>query len=759
MSTIFEKNEFSSNSMSIIEITGWYKRVSYLLDHGRMLDAFDKIASVLDKGSFSAYKGQLDELRYTYSNMLNYTVMGIEDPQRTEIYNNLILNSYELADLLKLELLNQPDLRLTAIKHDLEKQMQLNNEDLAGNLLGLSFDYELNEMLKSTALYDDESDSESAIRHRKAIQRAFNFLWLSNRLTEDDVKVVSKIFESNSFPWYEKSVIISAITLGLVRTFDYRRMELLVQLYSNNDLQISIRALVGIQLGFTLYDKRIALMPKLSAFLQLLKDESSFEQDTLSILTQFIRAKDTERITQKFREEIVPEIIRFNEDLNERLNLDKLLQAEDEIDKNPDWEKYFDNQPELVNKLENLSNMQMEGNDVFLSAFSQLKNFGFFSDVHHWFMPFYRDHYAIVAALHNENEHIRGVFLKGVEKSPYMCNSDKFSFVLNLGAMPDGQKEIMAKMLSAEAEQFEELINEELSDPDLRKRRIAIQYIQDLYRFFKLNSIRSETGDIFSLQLDVYNTGSLSGLISSSGFYKSIAGFCFDNDHFSEAGIVYRKLMEMGENYAELYEKAGYCLQKQGDYEGALAMYRKADLFDTNRKWLLGKIAQCYHNTSRQQEALEVYLELSALEPSNLRYLAAVGTCYLNLGNSADALEYFYRIDFIDPGTPNSMRPVAWCLFTLGRLEEAEGYYKQLLEMEPNAFDCMNAGHVAFCLGDKKKATSYYVESIRKRNGDQKAFLRAFVEDRKFLIQNNVNQADIPLLLDYIRIMYMKVAD
>lgn len=744
--------------MSINEINVWYKRISYLLDHGRILDAFDKISSVLEKGSFSSFKGQLDELRYTYTNMLNYTVMGIDDPQRTEIYNSLVLNSYELADLLRLELANLPEFRVTAIKHDLEKQMQLNNEDLAGNLLGLSFDYELDEMLRSTALYEDESDSESAVRHRKAIQRAFNFLWLSNRLTEDDVKVVTKIFESNSFPWYEKSVIISAITLGLVRTFDYRRMELLVRLYSNDDPQISVRALVGIQLGFTLFDKRIVLLPKLSPILQLLKDESSFEQDTLSILTQFIRAKDTERITRKFRDEVVPDILRFNEELNEKLNLDRLLQPDDEIDKNPDWEKYFDNQPELVNKLEDLSNMQMEGNDVFLSAFSQLKNFGFFSEVHHWFMPFYRDHYAIVAALLNEKEKIRGVFLKGIEKSPYMCNSDKFSFVLNLGLMPDGQKEMMAQMLSAEADQFEDLINEELSDPDLRKRRIAIQYIQDLYRFFKLSSIRSETGDIFSLPLDVYNTGVLSGLISSSGFYKSIAGFCFDHDHFSEASIVYSKLMDIGENYAELYEKAGYCLQKQADYNGALAMYRKADLFDTNRKWLLGKIAQCYLMSSRQQEALEVYLELSGLEPSNLKYLAAVGTCYLNLGYSADALEYFYRIDFKDPGTANSMRPVAWCLFTLGRLEEAEDYYMQLLQMDPNAFDCMNAGHVAFCRGDKKKATSYYIDSIKKRNGDQKAFLRAFIEDRKFLIQNNVNPDDIPLLLDYIRIMYMKDA-
>ncbi|MFH1120517.1 MAG: tetratricopeptide repeat protein [Bacteroidota bacterium] len=740
--------------MNIQEIVEWYKRINYLLDKGRVLDAFDKIASAMPKGSYSIINEQLDELRFTYTNLLKYKVQGIEDPQSKEIYNSLIINTYELADQLKLELINQPGYRIASIKHDLEKQMQLNNEDLAGNLLGLSFDYELNEMLRSTALYEDESESESAAKHRKAIQRAFNFLWLNNRFSEDDTKVVGQIFESNSFPWYEKSLLVSSLTLGLVRTFDLRRIELLIKLYAHSNPQVSIRALVGILIAFCLYDKRISLVPKFSVILQLLKDDESFELDVLTIIKQIMRAKDTDRITRKFRDEIVPEIIRFNEDLSEKLNLEKLLQSDEEADKNPDWEKYFDNQPDLVRKLEDLTNMQMEGNDVFLGAFSMLKNFGFFNDIHHWFMPFYREHFAIVAALRNENENTREIFLKGIENSPYMCNSDKFSFILNLSIMPEGQKEMMAQMLSGEAEQFEELINEELADPALRKKRIAIQYIQDLYRFFKLNSIKTETGDVFSYPLEVYNTRTLTGLVVSPIFYKSIAAFCFDLDHFNEAYNIYQKLMDMGENYAELYEKSGYCLQQEGLYDNAIAMYQKADLFDTNRKWLLGKMAHCYLKSLQRKEAFDIYLELSRMEPDNIKYLAAAGTCCLNMGDTAKALEYFYRIDFIEPGTAKSMRPVAWCLFTLGRLDEADNYYNQLLGMEPNAFDYMNAGHVSFCQGNRQKATDYYVQSIFKRSGDQRTFLKAFIEDRKFLMQNGVNENDIPLMLDFVRIRY-----
>ncbi|NTW23170.1 MAG: tetratricopeptide repeat protein [Lentimicrobium sp.] len=740
--------------MNIIEIEDWYKRINKLLGQNRMLDAFDKIATAFPINNYNEFTTQLEELRFTYSNMLNYTVQGVDDPLRNNIYKNLILSTYDLADRVKLDLLNQPALRLASMKNDLEKQMRLSREELADNLLDLSFDYELNEMLSSTALYEDESESESAIRHRKAIQRAFNFLWLNTKLSEDDLQVVGQIFESNSFPWYEKALLVSAVTLGLIRTYDSRRIELLVKLYAHDNPQISVRALVGILVSFSFYDKRLMLSSHMSDILLVLNDDQSFESDTFAVISQIIRSKDTDKIARKFREEIVPDIIKFNEDLSQKLNLENLLESSDEVDKNPDWANYFDDQPGLVRKLEDLTNMQMEGADVFLSAFAMLKNFPFFSEIHHWFMPFYRQHYAVAGSLRSEKESFRDTVLKGVENSPYMCNSDKFSFILNLKHMPERQKEIMAQMFTSEVEQFEELMSEELTDPALKKKRIVIQYIQDLYRFFKLNSVRTETGDIFQLPLDVHNTSVIGALISSPVFYRNIAGFYFDNNHFQEANRIYLQLLEKGENYAELYEKSGYCQQQTGNYAEAIAMYQKADLFDTNRKWLLGKMAQCYHKLMQPAKALEVYLELSQLEPDNMKVHASVGTCYLSLGDYSNALEYFYRIEFNEQGTARSMRPVAWCLFTLNRLMEAENYYTQLLEMEPNAFDFMNAGHVAFCLRNRQAAAVYYVQSILKRNGDLNSFLKAFIADKKFLLQNGVNSEDISLMLDFVRIRY-----
>ena len=97
------------------------------------------------------------------------------------------------------------------------------------------------------------------------------------------------------------------------------------------------------------------------------------------------------------------------------------------------------------------------------------------------------------------------------------------------------------------------------------------------------------------------------------------------------------------------------------------------------------------------------------------------------------------------------MRPVAWCLFLLKRNTEANTYYNQLLSLEPNTSDFLNAGHVAFSLGQKEKAIDHYLNSIRTRQDDIKSFVKSFNKDRKHLISNEIEPIEIALMLDYLR--------
>ncbi|MGE5382611.1 MAG: tetratricopeptide repeat protein [Omnitrophica WOR_2 bacterium] len=733
--------------MTIYDIDQWYNKVAELLRQQRVFEAIE----MLDKQTSERFQPGIDEIKYTYNNILIYTGKGIKDPMSQQILSKVIVSIYEMSDLIKLHLLTGSGSKLSALKADIDRQSMRENEDLTENLMGLSFDNELHDILRSASLFNDESESETAKNHRNAISRAFFNLWLTNKFSENDEQVVLNIFNSSSIPWFEKSMMVSALTLGTIRTFDERRISILIDLFKQNDTQISQRALFGILLSIFLYDKRIQFYQSLSLKLKQIADDSNFKDDALNMIIQINRSKDTEKVTRKFQTEILPDVIKFNEDLAEKLDLENLLQSGEPLDKNPDWEKYFDSQPGLVRKLEELTNMQMEGVDVFLSAFATLKSFPFFNELPNWFIPFYPENYAVQEALEQESDSFKTTFVKGLDMSMYMCNSDKFSFVFNIRYMPDQQKNMMIQMFESEGEQLAELKNEELSDPILGRKRIVIQYIQDMYRFFKLHPLRNEIGDIFNRRYEIQDSTVLTGLLVEPDFYKIIANFYFDNDHYEEALKLFTFLIEKGENYAELYEKSGYCKQKLGLYNDAIMLYQRADLFDTNHNWVMRKIAQCYLLLGDNEAALECYLELNKLEPENQRINASIGTSYLDVNKPEQALEYFYRIEFANPGSSSAMRPVAWCLFLLHRTTEADQYYTQLLDLEPNTFDYMNAGHVAFALGNKEKAIQYYLKSIETRQDDLKSFVKSFNKDRKHLIANEVDSNEIGLMLDYLR--------
>jgi hypothetical protein len=172
----------------------------------------------------------------------------------------------------------------------------------------------------------------------------------------------------------------------------------------------------------------------------------------------------------------------------EKLKLDDILKESFGEDKNPDWESVFEDAPNLINKLEEFSKLQIEGSDVFMSAFALLKHFDFFKEPAHWFMPFYKENTNFIESFKFEKEGFNSsLFVEGLERSAFLCNSDKYSFIMNVRFMPEVQKNMMLEMFNAELESMNELIKDEgIINKSSFDKYIINQYIQDLYRFYKL---------------------------------------------------------------------------------------------------------------------------------------------------------------------------------------------------------------------------------------------------------------------------------
>jgi tetratricopeptide (TPR) repeat protein len=396
--------------------------------------------------------------------------------------------------------------------------------------------------------------------------------------------------------------------------------------------------------------------------------------------------------------------------------------------------------------------MQMEGGDVFLSTFSQLKRFDFFTRMSNWFVPFYADHADLKNNVSDE-EKIFSRLLEGLGRAFYLCNSDKYSFALNFNAVPPQQRSMIMTYFEAELEQMKEMASEEeILSPSAASNAIFIQYIQDLYRFFKLYPFHNEFYDIFQKKIRFTELYFYKTFFERDNFTARLAVFYFDKNHYPEAIEMNKYLVEKEGPKSEYYEKIGYSFQKMGKFPEAIEFYKKAELFDSDRLWILKKLGWCSMKVKDYTNALKYFEGYALIQPDDLAIQAQIGQCHLSLKNFEESLNSYSKVLYFQPGNLKVLRPIAYCQFVLGKLDHAEELYQKILSGSdsPGPFDLMNAGHVQLCLNKRKEALSLYKRSKTDLLFATNLFQSAFEEDIPYLLKNGISKEDLPLLMDYL---------
>lgn len=186
----------------------------------------------------------------------------------------------------------------------------------------------------------------------------------------------------------------------------------------------------------------------------------------------------------------------------------KAIEIEDIEDLNPEWQKDME---QMNKQMRELGELQMEGADTYMTAFSQLKTFSFFQEAAHWFYLFslkVPDLYRIYKGKTFSEKSLLGLMIS----SPAFCDSDKYSFCLATQSLPHDQQTFMRSKLNGEDLIPNDLnLNENLEEQKLNT--VQRQYIHNLYRFYKLWRFRQEMHDIFKDKLDFWNNSLLRPLI------------------------------------------------------------------------------------------------------------------------------------------------------------------------------------------------------------------------------------------------------
>ena len=697
-------------------------------------------------------RDEYDNIEMTYRNMLAYTIDGIKDPERNKIYLKLIQSILVLSDKVRQDILSHNSGWHTYwVKQQAEKEFKLSGRTIVETVDDLMFKSELDEWLKLSNEITPDPDSEISKKHKNLIKNIFNHLWLTDYYGDAEDSLINIILKSDKFRWYEASIFTTAVTLSSFRTWQPEKLFHLISLYEKGQEQVMERALSGLILNLHYYNARILLYPEITEKIMKMSRETKFKEHCRIIVLQIIKSRETENLSRKLQDEILPQVARLRPMIEEKLDLDDILPKDKNEEKNPDWAEMFSDSEEIFKTMEELTKLQMEGADVYMSAFANMKHFDFFKDFQNWFVPFYPDHETVDEIYHDEilgpgtNELAEALY-----KTPFICNSDKYSLLLNLKHLPSAQKTMMLKVFRMELEGLQQLNEEDSGTDPYRVFRINItQYLQDFYRFFKLSPYKKEFEDLFVGKLDIYNSEFFRMTSNAIEAEAGLADYFFSKNFFSDALQLFLKQAKEKPSDVQLYEKIAYCYQESADYEEALKYYRRAELID-RKVWTIKKIGLSLRRLGNNEEALEYYLQASDLEPENIHTVIMIAHCYLDLRNYEQALKYYFAVEYKEPGNLKILRPIAFCYFALGRFDESEKYYDRLSEGKLTAHDQINMGHLALCRGRKREAVDLYKQSIISGELSKSQFMVIFAEDKGLLISLGVNPDDLPIILDWL---------
>ena len=698
-------------------------QIKDLLLSSRLKEALELIRVQMSGVTDWSVASRYEDIERSYNYMLQYYSQGSPDEHRTEVYRQLVRRAIILNDdVLQARL--QPQSMLLYYQHLRSRLSRTENIESHRMIL------------------ESYVDTNDTVAHERALGLLFDLIWTNGQWSSSDSASLLELIDSPLVMEDDSALVISAVTLSLTERFDPLKCLFLCQAAENLSTAVSIRALTGLAVTSGGFSDVLPYFPEIDSRITLLNDSPGIKERMLKVQMALLLCRETKEIDRRMREEFIPTMLR-----NPKLG-DLMREELERDDVSPDWNEWIE-KPEIKDKLMQMTELQMEGADVYMSTFSNLKNYPFFREIHNWFRVFSMDQPDVRNAFGSEG--VASAIGKSMLTSSVFCNSDKYSFALTFSQIPREQREMLTGQLTDEALEAMDEAKSHPSPVTVQESNLARQYAHDLYRFFNLFSRRHEFPNPFDTNLNLLTGNPLSSLLHSDDSEQAIASWLLGKNYFDEAVQAYRLMESDAHPYStdyRFYQQMGYALQRTQQYEEALKAYRRADILQPDNSWTLRHTAQCYRLTGNPEAALELLLQAEKRSADNLSLQIQIGDCLVDLKRYDDALTRFFKVDYLKPDYPKAWRAIAWCAFLADRLDRAREYYDKLLDNKPTGNDYLNAGHAYFVDGDIQRAVSLYRQSRKSLGAEQ--FEKEFRKDEPLLLERGVSQSDIPLLLDLI---------
>ena len=696
--------------------------------------------------SFPDFRETFDAIASDYDLMMHYMLTGMGDPGRSELYSRLILRTYRLLGNIELSLQLQynPD-ALSLFGADVKgldvRDMREKLEGYVSDIALLSLDSQEQQDVKAQQL---------AERHQQYLSEVFINITGSAQWSHELVADMLSLILSPTVDIIDAQLLVSAIMMGALFVMDAEKVLTLMCIYEQAESEkLRQRALVG--WAFCLDKDGLASLSPVCNKLNDMLLREEVRNDLLELQMQIVYCQNAERDEERIRKEVMPtllnnqsyEITKFGIREKDDDTLEDILHPDNEERK----------MEELESGIQKIIDMQRQGADIYFGGFSRMKRFGFFYTLANWFMPFYAEHPQLQ---HLSADFLDSSYMKKIFEQGPFCDSDKYSFVLGLSSVFNQLPANIREMLkNGEASLGVIGSDEGQTMTPAYYRRL---YLQDLYRFFKLNDYRrcfynpfQEREGHMLLANEIYR---------SSLHHQAVrmVRFLYQRQMFREAKALLMPFYD-GSSVHDISLRALIAM-KQGEYIMAESLYQKAFEIEPSNEHLLKGYAMSAFYSGDFDEAAQLFEQLLDAHPDSRKYKLDLAISYINNDRVDEGVKLLFELNYKFPADVNVKRALACGFLYTGQLGKAVKLYDEIIVDESvSAVDYLNAGYCAWFDRRVEEAAKCFAGYLSRHPGEKdnhavdalqqsSVLLEKFEDDLLLLTKYGITEVEMRLMTD-----------
>lgn len=680
-------------------------------------------------------RDRLEEVLTSFDMMLKCYKLGMTDPKRDEIFDDIEDFLFgAIGNLLMYDAINNNSTLKAALKR------------------GDSFDFYQFEDL----VHEKHDDVDF-------LNKLFSAFLVCPKWDAKISENALNVFSNPNTDFKVAALMLSAIMLSNLIVFDLGKSMALLYVYENSsNAKLRQRAFVGWAFGMCCCPKKI--MPTMVPIILGMCSAKGFIDDVVEMQKQIFFCLDAEKDGQTVDKSLLDPLKESDFTRENIFGLDD-TSLNDILHPEQDDEKV----ERLEKAVANMTNMQKNGSDVYFGGFAQMKSFAFFHSLYNWFIPYYIDNPVLSSLLNSLDGNDK--MLRNIQENSPFCESDKYSFSL---AIDFSLKKSLAPIKEMLKEGFlfgNAPFWNSKDDEDAIDRRM---YLQDLYRFYKLSPFKDITPNLFDTEKEGYVCFSaflFNQILVKVRVLSDKPDFKIIYDEVKAAVrnicvfLTKRKKYRLLRNFLSEFED-GFDLDCDIFYALSI-MYSEQD-YKVAYKFLklhlekhpedstaLKLVAKCACEEHLYEEACGYYEKLQELKPSDsIRLKHAF--CLLKCEKSQSALKILFELNYKYPDNEEILRSLAWGKVLQGDYEDAIKRYDNLADKAKNAQkdivldDIYNKGICYWLLGNKVQTVSLFCEYLSRKTKEDPALEKKLSNDAKLFKDKGVGLIDLRLMLECV---------